>query len=31
MNEQEVITMPRIGDQAPDFKAMTTTGPNAVF
>lgn len=27
MNEQEVITMPRIGDQAPDFKAMTTTGP----
>lgn len=27
MNEQETITMPRIGDQAPDFKAMTTTGP----
>ncbi|MGY6521715.1 MAG: peroxiredoxin [Mongoliitalea sp.] len=27
MNEQETLTMPRIGDQAPDFKAMTTTGP----
>ncbi|EKB51158.1 peroxiredoxin [Cecembia lonarensis] len=25
--QQEIITMPRIGDQAPDFKAMTTTGP----
>lgn len=24
--EQEFITMPRIGDQAPDFKAMTTKG-----
>lgn len=27
MNEQQTLTMPRIGDQAPDFKAMTTTGP----
>ncbi|HPE43046.1 MAG TPA: redoxin domain-containing protein, partial [Bacteroidales bacterium] len=27
MEEQkEVFQMPRIGDQAPDFKAMTTTG-----
>ena len=25
-NEQELISMPRIGDMAPDFKAMTTTG-----
>ncbi len=25
-NEQEIISMPRIGDMAPDFKAMTTTG-----
>lgn len=25
-NEQELSTMPRIGDMAPDFKAMTTTG-----
>lgn len=25
-NEQEFISMPRIGDMAPDFKAMTTTG-----
>jgi peroxiredoxin (alkyl hydroperoxide reductase subunit C) len=25
-NEQETMTMPRIGDMAPDFKAMTTTG-----
>lgn len=27
MNEEEIITIPRIGDQAPDFDAMTTTGP----
>jgi len=27
MNEEEIITIPRIGDQAPDFEAMTTTGP----
>lgn len=27
MTDQEIYTMPRIGDQAPDFKAMTTTGP----
>lgn len=27
MADQEIYTMPRIGDQAPDFKAMTTTGP----
>lgn len=27
MTEQDIVTMPRIGDQAPDFKAMTTTGP----
>lgn len=26
MEEQEVTQMPRIGDKAPDFKAMTTTG-----
>lgn len=26
MEEQEVTQMPRIGDMAPDFKAMTTTG-----
>ncbi|MDA3944790.1 MAG: peroxiredoxin [Bacteroidetes bacterium] len=26
MEEQEVFQMPRIGDPAPDFKAMTTTG-----
>lgn len=26
MEEREVFTMPRIGDQAPDFKATTTTG-----
>lgn len=26
MEEQEVITMPRIGDKAPDFKAKTTHG-----
>ncbi len=26
-NEVPQITMPRIGDQAPDFKADTTTGP----
>jgi peroxiredoxin (alkyl hydroperoxide reductase subunit C) len=24
--EQEIFTMPKIGDQAPDFKAMTTQG-----
>lgn len=24
--EQEVFTMSRIGDEAPDFKAITTTG-----
>jgi len=23
---QEVMSMPRIGDQAPDFEAVTTTG-----
>ncbi|WP_291367471.1 peroxiredoxin [Cyclobacterium sp.] len=27
MNEEDIMTMPRIGDQAPDFEAMTTTGP----
>ncbi|HSI76788.1 MAG TPA: peroxiredoxin [Lunatimonas sp.] len=27
INEQEISSMPRIGDLAPDFKAMTTTGP----
>lgn len=27
INEQEIISIPRIGDMAPDFKAMTTTGP----
>lgn len=27
MNEEDIITIPRIGDQAPDFEAMTTTGP----
>ncbi|MFO7823980.1 MAG: peroxiredoxin [Cyclobacterium sp.] len=27
MNEEEIMTIPRIGDQAPDFEAMTTTGP----
>jgi len=26
MEQQEVFTMPRIGDMAPDFKAMTTQG-----
>lgn len=26
MEEQKMITMPRIGDQAPDFSAMTTQG-----
>ena len=26
MEEQEIITMPRIGDKAPDFKAKTTHG-----
>jgi len=26
MEEQKAITMPRIGDQAPDFSAMTTQG-----
>ncbi|WP_158859300.1 peroxiredoxin [Lunatibacter salilacus] len=26
INEQEISSMPRIGDLAPDFKAMTTTG-----
>lgn len=25
-NNQEIITMPRIGDKAPDFKAVTTQG-----
>jgi peroxiredoxin (alkyl hydroperoxide reductase subunit C) len=27
MEEEKVTTMPRIGDQAPDFKANTTYGP----
>ncbi|SHE78200.1 1-Cys peroxiredoxin [Mariniphaga anaerophila] len=27
MEEEKVITMPRIGDKAPDFKANTTYGP----
>jgi peroxiredoxin (alkyl hydroperoxide reductase subunit C) len=27
MEEEKVISMPRIGDQAPDFKANTTYGP----
>lgn len=27
MEEEKVVTMPRIGDQAPDFKANTTYGP----
>jgi len=27
MSEQEIYSMPRIGDMAPDFSAMTTTGP----
>lgn len=27
MNEENMISTPRIGDQAPDFEAMTTTGP----
>jgi peroxiredoxin (alkyl hydroperoxide reductase subunit C) len=27
MSDQEIHTMPRIGDMAPDFSAMTTTGP----
>lgn len=27
INEQEILSIPRIGDMAPDFKAMTTTGP----
>ncbi|WP_375586443.1 peroxiredoxin [Cyclobacterium xiamenense] len=27
MNEENMTTMPRIGDLAPDFEAMTTTGP----
>ena len=27
MEENQVITMPRIGDKAPDFKANTTFGP----
>ncbi|GHB33295.1 peroxiredoxin [Mongoliitalea lutea] len=27
MNDQTTPSMPRIGDHAPDFKAMTTTGP----
>jgi peroxiredoxin 2/4 len=27
MNDQEIYSMPRIGDMAPDFSAMTTTGP----
>lgn len=27
MEEQNSYSMPRIGDQAPDFQAMTTTGP----
>lgn len=27
VNELEIISIPRIGDMAPDFKAMTTTGP----
>ena len=27
MSDQEIYSMPRIGDMAPDFAAMTTTGP----
>jgi peroxiredoxin (alkyl hydroperoxide reductase subunit C) len=27
MSDQEIYSMPRIGDMAPDFSAMTTTGP----
>lgn len=27
MNEQEIISMPRIGEPAPEFKAVTTQGP----
>lgn len=27
MSDQEIYSMPRIGDNAPDFSAMTTTGP----
>jgi peroxiredoxin (alkyl hydroperoxide reductase subunit C) len=27
MEEQQIITMPRIGDKAPDFEANTTFGP----
>jgi hypothetical protein len=27
MEEEKVISMPRIGDKAPDFKANTTYGP----
>ncbi|MCR9016409.1 peroxiredoxin [Aquiflexum gelatinilyticum] len=27
MSNQEIYSMPRIGDMAPDFSAMTTTGP----
>jgi peroxiredoxin (alkyl hydroperoxide reductase subunit C) len=27
MSDQELYSMPRIGDMAPDFSAMTTTGP----
>ena len=24
--EDQIVTMPRIGDMAPDFESMTTTG-----
>jgi len=27
MEEEKIVTMPRIGDKAPDFKATTTYGP----
>lgn len=27
MSDQQIYSMPRIGDMAPDFSAMTTTGP----
>ena len=26
MEQQELYSMPRIGDKAPDFEALTTTG-----